>query len=270
MVPVVKMKNSNVKMTLGNREMKSFFKNALPLRKQEICTIKFTPEYAKINYFLPDGKLLILAKYHRNYFKDYESEEEEFVIISKKLFLKKLKYGFRSEYLTFRADPTIGYFSGDKRDDSVIINLIPVAEESKKSLLQTQTIEKELIMPTKNGTVFPLNFLGLFLVNDLVRNLPPIMGKKDVVAVSWDGDDFRAHFLTCDCERKRKVVCESFLVKGEPIIGRFDLRDFLDTLGQFEGQIWLGLGKLGLSVSQSIFGSKRTYILFAQETEEEE
>ncbi len=260
-----------MKMTLGNREMKSFFKNALPLRKQEICPIKFTPEYAEINYILPDGKLLILAKYHRNYFEAYEAEEEEFVIINKKLFLRySLKCGFRGEYLTFRADSTHGYFSGDKYDDNVNFILIPVAEESKKPHFQTQTIEKGLIMPTENGKEFPLNFLGLFLVNDLVRNLPPIMGKKDVVAVSWDGDDFRAHFLTCDCERKRKVVCESFLVKGEPIIGRFDLRDFLDTLGQFEGQIWLGLGRLGLSVSQSIFGSKRTYILFAQETEEEE
>lgn len=251
--------------------LEKIFESALPIKTLERCPIMFTPLNAQINYVSPSGNLIILAIFSESYFKEFECEEVEYLVVYPQL-LKSLRFYPRwwTECVAFWTDSRFVYTEGEEYDDKVSIPLEQVKDEMKTSPFQA-IITDEGLMPTLNGEVLPINVHALVAVEKLVRFLPKAKNKDDnEIVLVWDGEKFSMVLATGSEVRTRHLSPKQYSVKGEPIVAYFKRSDFLGVAKKFYGEVWLGLGNFGIVISQVSYEYKLTYVLRAEKVEMEE
>ena len=251
-----------VNLKVEPRALKKMLKTCMPFSEQQVFPIKFSKEKVQVNYAC--GKLMVLAEFYPLYFRKYKCSQDELLIITEHT-IKELNYGFYSEYLDFWTDTKGIHVEGDENSDKVCFHFIEPQETAKKPLVQLMVNYQNLLMPTKNENTFPLNVCAIVSARELRR--PYSGGKKAILPISWDGESLHTHKLRPFNHGKYELSVEKFAFTGEPVIGYFKYHNFSDLAKQFRGQVWLGLGKKGLSLSQTTHTSKLTYILFADKVE---
>jgi hypothetical protein len=238
-----------VKLIAGSSDLEKLFKSVLPLKRQIECPIKFTPTNAQINFVFPSGEIGILAKFSFPYFIAYESSEEEFFVVHRKL-IDNLKLSFKNDTeITFWTDSQHVHIVGEQTHTRYISSLIPVKEKLKAPSFQPYSHETGLL-PTYGGKELELNVHARFCVEDLIKNLPK--GEKNAkIGLSWDGKTLELSHIGSSIVT-RPLNPEAFSSPGEPIAVYFDSNDFQSLAKKFVGEVWLGIASNGVVISQAV------------------
>lgn len=249
-----------VKLVIEHPKLKTLFINALPLKTQIVCPIKFTPKNAQINFTFPSGKISVLAKYSPPYFEQFESDDEYFVVNQQ--LIKCLDYGFRTwETVTFWTESQFAHIEGGKCDDIVKMRVLPVKEDMKKLAFQS-IMTDEGLMPTLNGKVLSVNVQAKVAVERL-----KVPKEKGTIILDWDEENLTMLTIDPRGNRQRNLNPKEYSVQGEPITACFEQKTFHTLINQFSGEVWLGIAKNGLVISQVCSDYSLTYLFVAERVE---
>lgn len=252
-----------VRLVIEPLRLQNLFHNSTPLRNQRICPIKFTPLNAQVNYLSPFGDLMILAHYNPYYFYKYDCEAEETFVAQKEL-IKLIKCGFRvrrNEFVTFKTDKEHAYIEGDEGFEKITIPQV-------ENIIQPSKFEPKLaedgLMPSFEAKVLPVNIHAFLGVDQLQKGFPKSKAKNDQIVLRWNGRKIVMYVSTKGFVHSQKLRVKQYSVEGEHIVAYFDKGDFLDVVNRFCGEVWFGIGKCGMIISDSNSDRKLTYVLRAK------
>ncbi|MGA2681907.1 MAG: hypothetical protein ABSF44_08925 [Candidatus Bathyarchaeia archaeon] len=274
-----------VKLIMPPSYLRKFFNNAMPLKEQTACSIRFTPVNAQINFTFHSDEIAILAKYPQPYFWDYESDNDECFFINH-WFLKILSHprAFKhDEIVSFwtDSDSQHAYIVGEKRGEKFESLLIPAHAEEVQFCKQP-IMQEEGLMPTlKGGEVLAFNVHARLTVEKLIKALPMDDGKNDKAGLSWDGKTLELTKTGAGSGIWQTTLQPaSFSVQGEPIGVCFDGKILRFLAKQFVGEVWLGIAKNAVVISQDAHMHRvhhydveddfsLTYVLLAEPVDDE-
>jgi len=252
-----------VKLVAGTLQLQKLFQNVLPLKRQIECPIRFTSLGAQINFIFPSGEneIGILAKFSRRYFGEFESDDEWFIVHRE--LIEHLKKSFRDDHnVKFWTDSqdVRTYIRGTESGAYSTFRLRPVDERMKNQRFQP-IIENTGLMPTLASKVLDFNVQARLTVEQLVENFQ--LDKKWETGLSWDGKTLELVSRRGFAIFKRKLDSILFLRRGKPIAVYFDWRNFQDLVKEFVGEVWLGIAKNVVLISQAEHEYRLTYLLSA-------
>lgn len=246
------------------------YKYGLPLKGQKFCPILFSPNKVEINH--ESSNVITLAQFRIDkgwYFCEYESEKSEyFVMIPEHAKVIRQGIGFKGdELVNFKTDDKYAYVVGDTTHQSIQFPLIPLPkdmEHSKYEIVRTPYG----MMPTLNGNWELLANVHVLVAIENFLRLPKNSEKDDQVVLFFDGGKIEV-YSTGLAVNHFSLNVQAFAYVREPIVAYFNKADFFQILKQFSGEVWFGIGKFGIVVSQFCAEWWITHILRAEKVEEE-
>ena len=265
-----------MKFIATTRNLKMLFKSALPLRKEIGCPIRFTSLNAQVNYMFPSGEVGILANFSPPFFEDFESGDE-YLLVDHKL-TDHLNQCFRDDAnvcFWTDSDSKKAYIQGEESGDRFDCPLAPVEEIMKVPPFHPIKTEAGL-MPTYGGKE-GFNVQAKLPVKQLVKGS---QGKSDKAALNWDKGMLELSVSMGPDLTTTNLDPTLFLSQGEPIAVIFNRDNFRELVKQFIGEVWLGIVKGAVVISQAEYrragsgeqigyGYRLTYLLIAENLDDE-
>ena len=240
----------------------------MPLKGQQFCPIKFTAINAQINF--EHKNLLVLAQFSPTYFYDqFENEKDEFFLATADL-AKVIHQTFprrHCESIFFKTEKNLAHIVGDD-NSQISVPLTPVPENLRTSQYQPKMTEYGL-MPEKDGKTPFFNVHARVPTEQFQRGFPKKATESDIIMLGFDGNNIYCGISTGGINNTFQVRVEEFAVQREPIAVYFNKKEFMDFIKSFYGEVWFGIGKSGVIVSETNSEWKRTCLLKAEKVEEE-
>lgn len=253
-----------VKLIATPSRLHRLFNSALPLRKQKECPIRFTPLDAQINFVSDD--IIILAKFYRSYFIDFESCDEWFILHRRLIGEFKRPHTFKKgENLLFSTDSEYAHIKGGCKDFTSPLK--PIEERMTVSPFQPTMTEYGLMPVYEGRKKVRYTVQARLTAEQLVTNLQ--LNKKDDTGLRWNGKTlelFCRNGFRCFSHTLDPLL---FLQKGKPITIYLNWSNFQDLAKQFVGEIWLGIAKNAVAISQAEHDFCVTYLLKAERVDDE-
>jgi hypothetical protein len=274
-----------VKLIATRFNLQRVLKSALPLRRQKECPIRFTRIDAQIN-FMPSNEVLILAKFYKLFFVDFESDDEWFLVDRKLVKIwERARSDFRKDKaIKFWTDSQYAHIQGIESGTHSTLPLLPIEEKFKKFPFQLNIRDSvdTLLEPTENGAPLHFNVLAKITIEELLAFYE--LSKKAETGLRWDGKTLElvsrhpgVNMFT------HKLSSKLFLHRGDPLVVYFNWTTFQDLTKQFLGQpsrglwrrskpeneAWLGITKGGVVIGQAKNEFKLTYLLRAKHVDDE-